>query len=139
MRKQIMNKKTNYLYATGKRKSALARVRLFRGKGENLINGVAAGKYFPGEINRIIWEKPLRVSETLEKYYFSAKISSGGKQAQLDALVHGLARALAKASFGKYRPQLKALGFLTRDARIRQRRMVGMGGKSRRQKQSPKR
>lgn len=134
-----MTKKINYIYTTGKRKNSSARVRLFKGKGENTVNAMPVEKYFPGKISETIWQKPFVLTETAEKYYFSAKIAGGGKAGQLVALVHGLAKALAKASPEKFKIPLKRAGLLTRDARIRQRRMVGMGGKSRRKKQSPKR
>lgn len=134
-----MAKKLNYIYTTGKRKESSARVRLYRGKGENMVNGIPVEKYFPGKIAEVVWKKPLRVTEILDKYYFSAKISGGGKNAQVAALSHGISKALSKASVEKFRSSLKKLGLLTRDARTRQRRMVGMGGKSRRKKQSPKR
>lgn len=134
--------KTNsksYTYAVGRRKSSSARIRLYSGKGESLINGDPAERYFSGAIFQKILAKPLEVTETLEKYYFSAKITGGGKRGQLDAVVLGLARALAKAVPDKFRFILRRANLLTRDSRIRQRRMVGMGGKSRRKKQSPKR
>lgn len=134
-----MAKKLNYTYATGKRKTSSARVRVFRGKGENSVNGVAVTKYFPGEVNAVSWKKPFEITETADKYFFSAKIIGGGKSSQLEAMVNGIAKALAKISAEKYKKPLKKSGFLTRDARERQRRMVGMGGKSRRKKQSPKR
>lgn len=131
--------KVNYFYAGGKRKESSARVRVFRGKGENTVNGISVEKYFPGKISESVWKKPFKVTETLEKYYFSAKVVGGGKQGQLDAVVNGIAKALVKISEEKYKKELRKSGLLTRDSRIRQRRMVGMGGKSRRQKQSPKR
>jgi len=134
-----MAKKINYIYAIGKRKESSARVRLYHGQRENTVNGISVEKYFPGVLYETVWKKPFRVTETIDKYYFSAKIAGGGKQGQLEALSHGISRALAKASKEKFRPPLKKLGLLTRDARTRQRRMVGMGGKSRRKKQSPKR
>ena len=134
-----MPKKLNYFYAGGKRKESSARVRVFRGKGENTVNGISAEKYFPGKVSKSVWKKPFMVTETSEKYYFSAKVVGGGKQGQLDAVVNGIAKALVKVSEEKYKKELRKFGLLTRDSRIRQRRMVGMGGKSRRQKQSPKR
>lgn len=134
-----MPKKLNYFYAGGKRKESSARVRIFRGKGENIVNGISAEKYFPGVVMGGSWKKPFRVTETSDKYYFSAKVVGGGKQGQLDAVVNGIAKALVKVSEEKYKKELRKFGLLTRDSRIRQRRMVGMGGKSRRQKQSPKR
>ena len=132
-------KKIDYTYGVGRRKESSARVRLYRGKGENTVNGIVTEKYFPGEIAKKSLAKPMGATETSEKYYFSAKVSGGGKEAQLTAVVLGLSRSLVKVSSEKNRTPLKKLGLLTRDSRIRQRRMVGMGGKSRRKKQSPKR
>jgi len=132
-------KKIDYSYGVGRRKSASARVRLYRGKGENTVNGMPATKYFAGEIAAKSLAKPLGATETSDKHYFSARVSGGGKESQLSAVVLGLARSLVKASSEKNRTPLKKLGLLTRDSRIRQRRMVGMGGKARRKKQSPKR
>jgi small subunit ribosomal protein S9 len=132
-------KKIDYTYGVGRRKSSSARVRVYRGKGENTVNGMATEKYFPGEIAKKALAKPMGATETSDKYYFSAKVSGGGKESQLGAVILGLARSLVKVSSEKNRVPLKKLGLLTRDSRIRQRRMVGMGGKSRRKKQSPKR
>ncbi len=132
-------KKIDYIYAVGRRKESSARVRLYRGKGENTVNGMSAENYFPGVISKKALAKPMGATETSDKYYYSAKVVGGGKQSQLTAVVMGLARTLVKASAEKNRVPLKKLGLLTRDSRIRQRRMVGMGGKSRRKKQSPKR
>jgi small subunit ribosomal protein S9 len=134
-----MTKKIDYSYGVGRRKESSARVRLYRGKGENTVNGMPTEKYFPGEIAVKALAKPMGATETSEKYYFSAKVSGGGKESQLGAVILGLARSLVKVSSEKNRIPLKKLGLLTRDSRIRQRRMVGMGGKSRRKKQSPKR
>jgi small subunit ribosomal protein S9 len=134
-----MAKKLNYTYASGKRRSSSARVRLFHGKGENTVNGISLEKYFPGIINKSKWSKPFGLTETSEKYYFSAKVLGGGKEGQIDAVVQGLAKALAKVKPDKFRAPLKKAGLLTRDSRIRERRKVGMGGKARRKRQSPKR
>jgi small subunit ribosomal protein S9 len=134
-----MAKKIDYMYGVGRRKESSCRVRLYRGKGENTVNGMPASKYFEGAIAKKAMEKPFGATETSDKYYFSGKVSGGGKSAQLEALVLAIARALVKASSEKNRVPLKKLGLLSRDPRKRQRRMVGMGGKSRRKKQSPKR
>jgi len=134
-----MTKKLNFIYAVGKRRSSSARIRLFHGKGDNTVNGILLEKYFPGIVNESKWVKPFGVTETSDKYYFTSRVIGGGKQGQLDAVVHGLAKALAKAKPDKFRAPLKKAGLLTRDSRIRERRKIGMGGKSRRQKQSPKR
>jgi small subunit ribosomal protein S9 len=132
-------KKVDYIYAVGRRKTATARVRLFQKKGDMLVNGVAVGKYFPGEVSVTKYLKPLKLTGTFEKFSFSAKVMGGGKAAQLDAVVHGLARALSKLDREAHHVSLKKAGFLTRDSRMKQSRMIGMGGKSRRKKQSPKR
>lgn len=132
-------KKLDYVSAVGRRREAIARVRVYHGKGENTVNAKPANVYFDGKVAQKLIEMPMGATETSDKFYFSAKVIGGGKNGQLEALILGIARALVKISSDKNRIPLKKLGLLTRDSRIRQRRMVGMGGKSRRQKQSPKR
>jgi small subunit ribosomal protein S9 len=134
-----MAKKQNYIFAVGRRRTSVARVRLFHGKGESTVNTKPISKYFSGPINQTVWEKPFSLTETSNKYFISAKVRGGGPSSQLEAVVLGTARAFSKANPEKFRTLLKKAGLLVRDARIRQRRMVGMGGKSRRQRQSPKR
>jgi small subunit ribosomal protein S9 len=131
--------KKDYVYAVGRRRSASARVRLYRGKGENTVNVQAMDKYFPGSINKDIWSKPFKVTETTDSYYVSVKVVGGGKKGQLEAVTHGIARALAQEKKEEFRKPLKDAGLLTRDSRVRERRKVGTGGRARRQKQSPKR
>lgn len=132
-------KKPNYTYAVGRRRTAAARVRLFKGKGENVVNEKPFWEYFAGTINKIAWMRPFKLTDTEGKYYVTVKVVGGGKNGQLGAVVHGVARTLAKVDEEKFRPPLKKAGLLTRDARIRERRKVGTGGKARRKKQSPKR
>jgi small subunit ribosomal protein S9 len=132
-------KKKNFIYAVGRRRSASARIRLFKGGQESLVNEMPIGKYFPGEAMRVLWQKPFALTETLDKYYITVRVRGGGKKGQLDAVIHGTARALEKAKPEKFRLPLKRAGLLTRDPRIRERRKVGTGGRARRQKQSPKR
>jgi len=132
-------KKINYTYAVGRRRSASARIRLFKGKEQHMVNDIIIGKYFPGEINKGKWELPFKLTETTGKYYVTVKVVGGGKNGQLEATVHGIAKAFNKLDRDKYRSPLKKAGLLTRDARIRERRKVGTGGKARRKKQSPKR
>jgi small subunit ribosomal protein S9 len=134
-----MAKKQNYKYGIGKRRAASARIHLFKGKGESLVNGIPLPKYFSGEVNKTVWSKPFVLTQTLEKYYVTAKITGGGKIGQLEAFVQGVAKALVDENPEKFKTALKKAGLLTRDARGRERRKVGMGGKSRRVKQSPKR
>lgn len=138
-RTKTLESKQKYVSAVGRRKEATARLRLFNGKGENIVNGKPVSEFFPGETAKSLYLKPLIETETLNKYYFSAVCSGGGNKGQLEAVVMGLARALVKADAEKNKPVMKKLGFLTRDSRTRQRRNVGMGGKARRKKQSPKR
>lgn len=126
------NKKT-YTFAVGRRKSASARVRLFKGIGENLINGKKIVE------NTVQLAKPFKLTDTIGKFYFTAVVAGGGKEGQLEAIVHGISRTLVKLNPEKFRVILKKANLLTRDSRVRQRRMVGTGGKARRKKQSPKR
>jgi len=132
-------KKKNFTYAVGRRRSASARVRLHKGKEQNLVNGEPIGKYFFGDVLKSKWEMPFKLTDTVGKYYITVKVVGGGKNGQLDAVVHGTARAFSKLNSEKFRSPLKKAGLLTRDSRTRERRKVGTGGKARRKKQSPKR
>lgn len=132
-------KKLNYTSTVGRRKTSSARVRLFKGEGVTTVNGKSIETYFPGAVNAKAWKKPFGLTETTGKYYATVRVIGGGIQSQLDAVVHGISRAMAKVKADTFRKPLKKAGLLTRDSRERQRRMVGKGGKSRRGKQSPKR
>ncbi|OGD10246.1 30S ribosomal protein S9 [Candidatus Amesbacteria bacterium RIFOXYB1_FULL_44_23] len=123
--------------AIGRRKRAVASVRLIAGNGEIEINGIQSGQYFPGEQSRIKLQRPFAVTG-MDKYAVTAKAMGGGLGGQLDAVVLGIARSLSQIK-QEFKTALRGAGLLTRDARKRQRRMVGTGGKARRQKQSPKR
>ncbi len=137
MAKKIKNKK-DYIYSVGRRKTASARVRLYRGKGENSVNGLSMEKYFNSNNDIEIWMKPFRVLDVSDKFYVTVKVVGGGKRGQLEATSHGIARALAKSN-KDFRIPLKKAGLLKRDPRERERRKVDTGGKARRSKQSPKR
>lgn len=137
MAKKTSNKK--YTYAVGRRRRSSARVRLYKGRQESTVNGKLIGKYFPGNVMQTLWQKPFELTETLGKYYVTVKVVGGGKKGQLDATVHGIARAFSTLDSDKFRKALKTEGLLTRDDRRRERRKVGTGGKARRKKQSPKR
>jgi small subunit ribosomal protein S9 len=137
--KKVSSKTTEYIYAVGRRKTATARVRLYLKKGDLLVNDKAAGQYFPSKIAMDIYMKPLQLTNMVDKFSFSAKVAGSGKQAQVEAVAHGLARALANHDPEDFRPVLKQHGLLTRDPRMKESRKVGMGGKARRKKQSPKR
>jgi small subunit ribosomal protein S9 len=124
-------------HAVGRRKRSVATVKLLSGTGEITVNGHPAVEYFPGISAKVNLDKPFTVC-SVTKYSATAKVSGGGKLGQLDALVLGISRCLANVK-AEYKLALKNAGLLTRDSRRRQRRMVGMGGKSRRKRQSPKR
>ncbi|MFZ3301843.1 MAG: 30S ribosomal protein S9 [Microgenomates group bacterium] len=129
----------NYTFAVGRRKSSSARVRLFKGEGINLINDKKVSEIYENKVAEIILAKPFKLTETVGKFFFTAKVSGGGKEGQLEAILHGIARAMVKLDSDKFRVTLKKNNLLTRDPRVRLRRMVGTGGKARRKKQSPKR
>lgn len=150
--KVTAKQKRDYIFAVGRRRESVARVRLYQvikddlvwketaiKKGDILVNEKPINEYFSTETMRHTYSEPLRVVNAQNKYTITIQVRGGGKYGQLDAVVHGLARALSELDKENFRPVLKKNGFLTRDSRTRQRRMVGMGGKSRREKQSPKR
>lgn len=122
----------------GRRKNAIASVRLMSGSGEVTVNGKDIGQYFPGLWAKLRYEQPFKVTAQDKKYDASIKVHGGGSAGQLDAATLGLARALAGLK-DDFRVLLRKANLLTRDPRERQRRMVGTGGKARRTKQSPKR
>lgn len=131
--------KRDYVYAVGRRKSASARVRLFRGKGETTVNGLPVAEYFSGDVNKDIWAKPFRVVDGLDKFYATVKVAGGGVAGRVEATAHGIARAFAKLDTENFRRLLKKAGLLKSDSRVRERRKTGTGGRARKQKQSPKR
>ena len=130
--------KSPAISTVGRRKEAVARVRLTGGKGQITINGKPIGEYFLGQILQTIYSKPLEITKTVGKYSISVKVEGGGKVAQLGAVIHGISRALIKAE-PALRPVLKKEGYLTRDARVKERRKFGHAQKARAKKQSPKR
>lgn len=131
-------KNNEFVYAVGRRRTASVRVRLFQGKGQHLVNNLPIGQYFPGSVAQKLWNRPFQLTQTEGKYFVTVRVVGGGKKGQLDAVVHGIARALAKVN-EDYKSALRKAGLLTRDPRMRERRKVGTGGKARREKQSPKR
>lgn len=133
------SKKVKHIQSVGRRKTASARVRIHKGKEQSLVNDKPIGVYFPGPVMSSKWEKPFVLTDTKETHYLTAKVSGGGKDGQLHAVVHAAAKALAKLNDGEFRAVLKKAGLLTRDSRIRERRKPGTGGRARKQKQSPKR
>ena len=126
------------IQVVGRRKEAVARVRLSDGNGEMTINSKPINEYFSGVISHKLYQKPFEVTGTSGKYNASIKVTGGGTSSQLGAVVHGIARALVKADAEK-RAFLKKEGFLTRDPRVKERRKYGNAQKARAKKQSPKR
>lgn len=147
------NKDFKYYEAVGRRKESTARVRLYaiskgsvvtlKGfklkQGDIVVNNKPIRSIFASKVDELKYLRPLELTQTKDHFGISIRVQGGGRNGQLDAVIHGLARALEKADHDKYRPILKKEGLLTRDPRIKERRKVGTGGKARRQKQSPKR
>jgi|SRR3989344_1981511 len=146
------NNKKEYIVAVGRRREAVARVRLYPDlkedllwgetpvkKGEIFVNKKPIEQYFSLPSEQVVYKEPLRVTNTLNKYIMTIVVNGGGRSGQLGAVIHGISRVLIKIDSEKFRPILKKKGFLTRDSRTRERRKVGTGGKARREKQSPKR
>ncbi|MBI4058416.1 30S ribosomal protein S9 [Candidatus Gottesmanbacteria bacterium] len=142
-----------YYYALGRRKEASARVRLYTPaneptltisgktyeKGQIVVNDRLVEQYFPGEVAKRYYMEPFRTTNSIGRFITTVKVDGGGLHGQLEAVVHGIARALTSIDSEKFRPALKKHGFLTRDPRAKQRRKAGFAGKARKKKQSPKR
>lgn len=128
----------NNYQAVGRRKEAVARVRLMPGSGILTVNGKPINEVYRGVIAQKAYQKPFDLTKTLGKFTMSAKVVGGGNASQLQAIVHGIARTLSKVS-QDHRDILKKAGLLTRDARVRERRKYGLAHAARAKKQSPKR
>jgi small subunit ribosomal protein S9 len=111
-------------YATGKRKTAVARVWIRAGAGEFVINGKAIQEYFPLEEWRLMVNRPFALSGNLEKFDVVANLHGGGVAAQAWALGHGIAKALLEFNAG-LRTTLKKQGLITRDPRVKERKKYG--------------
>lgn len=121
-----MAKAAELARATGRRKEAVARVRLLEGGGRFVINeDRTLEDYFPNLAMRRVILEPLQVTERLEAYDVIARLEGGGTSGQAGALRHGLARALVELD-PELRTTLKKAGFLTRDPRIKERRKYGL-------------
>jgi small subunit ribosomal protein S9 len=118
---------TTYFWGTGRRKTAVARVRLRRGSGRLLVNGRDADDYFLTERARANIRAPLRAVKMLSKFDVLSSIHGGGANAQADAMLLGIARALIKVD-REFHQQLKDLGYLTRDSREKERKKYGRRG-----------
>ena len=121
-----MAKKENIVfYGTGRRKNAIARVRLVEGNGKITINGKDIDEFFGLETLKVIVRQPLTVTETVDKFDVLVTVRGGGTTGQAGAIRHGISRALLQADLD-YRPVLKKAGFLTRDPRMKERKKYGL-------------
>jgi len=130
-----MNKQ--YFIGTGKRKTSVARIFLKEGKGKIYINGIHAKKYFSRKTSLIILKKPLELFNISDKFDITISVSGGGITGQVDAIKHGITRALITYDYN-LREKLRKNGFVTRDSRIVERKKVGFH-KSRKKPQFSKR
>ena len=148
-----LKKNITYYESIGRRKSAIARVRLYLSsakaklpkeiageakKGNIYINGMLIEKYFPSEVQQKKYALPFELTDAVDRFIVTALVRGGGIHGQLEALQLGLSRALEMVHEDN-RKKLKPFGLLMRDQRVRERRKVGTGVRARRQKQSPKR
>ncbi len=116
-----------YFYGTGRRKSSVARVRLYNGTGKITINDRDIDDYFGLETLKLIARQPLSLTGTLDKFDIVCRVSGGGVTGQAGAIRHGVARALLQFN-EELRPQLKKAGLLTRDPRMKERKKYGLKG-----------
>ena len=115
-----------YFYGTGRRKTSVARVRLLPGSGQIVVNGRTAQDYFGGrDLHQLTIRQPLRLTGTVEQFDVSVRVVGGGVSGQAGAIRHGVARALVRFD-EELRPTLKAAKLLTRDARAKERKKVGL-------------
>ena len=122
-----MAKDTSTLGATGRRKTAVARVRVSEGSGTITVNGLEANKYFETNLQQELLKKPFITAGVVGKFDIVATVSGGGKSGQCGALVHAVSRALA-SSDDELKAVLKKAGFLSRDARMKERKKPGQPG-----------
>jgi len=114
-------------YATGRRKHAVARVWLQPGNGKVEINQRTLEEYFGRETSRMVFRQPLELTETTGRFDVFVNVAGGGLSGQADAIRHGISRALIKID-AALRPPLKKAGYLTRDARAKERKKYGQRG-----------
>ena len=115
----------HYYYGTGKRKTSIAKVRLYTEPGNVVVNGKPLEEAFPWKGWQVVVTLPLEVTETLGKYSVSAQVYGGGVSSQAGAVRHGISRALAVLD-ENLKPVLRKHGLLTRDARIKESKKYGL-------------
>lgn len=120
-----MYEKAPYFYGTGRRKSSVARVRVYQGSGKITINDRDIDDYFGLETLKLIVRQPLVLTNTNEKFDIVCRVTGGGVTGQAGAIRHGVSRALLGVN-PEFRAALKAAGFLTRDPRMKERKKYGL-------------
>ena len=113
------------IYATGRRKSATARVYLYEGSGNILINDLPLEEYFGREVAKILVKQPLKLLDCDQKFDFKIKVSGGGSFGQAGAIRLAISKALLQEN-PELRADLKKAGYLTRDSRVKERKKVGL-------------
>ena len=118
--------KKKYFYGTGRRKSSIARVRVYEnGTGSIVINGRDIDEYFGLETLKVVVRQPLAATDNTEKFDVVCTVRGGGVSGQAGAIRHGISRALVTLN-PEYRASLKAAGFMTRDPRMKERKKYGL-------------
>jgi small subunit ribosomal protein S9 len=115
------------IYATGKRKTAIARVWMKEGSGAFTVNNRNFDDYFTRDVLKKIIQQPLEITNQMGKFDFYVNVGGGGIAGQADAVKHGISRALCEFD-AELRPALKKAGFLTRDSRMKERKKYGQPG-----------
>ncbi len=116
-----------YFYGTGRRKSSVARVRVYNGSGKIIINDREIDDYFGLETLKLIVRQPLNLTGTLDKFDIVCRVAGGGVTGQPGAIRHGISRALLQYD-AELRAELKKAGLLTRDPRMKERKKYGLKG-----------
>ena len=116
-----------YFYGTGRRKSSVARVRVYNGTGKIIINDREIDDYFGLETLKVIVRQPLVLTENADKFDIVCRVAGGGVTGQAGAIRHGIARALLQYD-AELRAELKKAGLLTRDPRMKERKKYGLKG-----------
>ena len=117
---------TRYYYGVGRRKSGVARVRLYPGQGNIMVNNRTAQDYFGNrDIYQTIISEPLRLMNMVDRFDMQIRVTGGGRTGQAEAIRHAISRALTEFD-SEFRPALKQAGMLTRDARVKERKKVGL-------------
>lgn len=123
--KDLMKREGHYFYANGKRKTSVARVRLYEnGKGEIIVNNKPINEFFFGELIPSV-KAPLKIANAMKLFDITALVEGGGVSSQADAVRHGISKALLEYD-PELRSQLKKAGFLTRDSRVKERKKYGL-------------